>query len=339
MTELREALETAFEESEKEEEEVIEDAVQEPEEKEQEEQKEEEVEEKAEEPEEEEVEEKTEEEVEEVEEEVEEEPEEEEDTTPPPNSWKAAAREQWKDLPKGVKDEVLRREEEIVRGLQGKNDAKKFKEEFDQTIRPFEQFIAADGHTPIESVKNLMQTAAGLRVGTPVQKAQIVAKVINDFGIDIQTLDTILSGQPAPENDVRGVVRQELAPIIQNLEKQREDLRGTNEEKMQNEIDAFMRDPKNEFVNDVVEDMATILDINAARGKELTLAEAYEQACRYNPEIQKVISMRSEKDRVKVKKKAAVSISGSPSGPKAPKTSNDTIRGAIENALESVSDR
>jgi hypothetical protein len=45
----------------------------------------------------------------------------------------------------------------------------------------------------------LLATRAALEVGTPTQKAQLVANLIHQFGVDIASLDNFLANGPAAQ--------------------------------------------------------------------------------------------------------------------------------------------
>ena len=263
---------------------------------------------------------------------------------PAPQSWKPGVREQWAKLPKEVQDEVLRREKNINDILQHTADQRKFMEDFQSTIRPFEPLIASQNATPMEAVKNLMTTAAGLTIGTPQQKAQIVAQVIGQYGVDINMLDQLLAGQaPAvsPEmNAMNQMLEQRLAPMnqfMQNFQHQQENLQQQQATEMDHTLEQF--GASHEFFEDLRLDMADIMELAANRGQTLELEEAYNRAIAMNPEINRVVHARAAQaqaqqrsSQVEQKRAAASSVASAGGGgaPAAP----ETLRGAIEAAFD-----
>ena len=81
--------------------------------------------------------------------------------------------------------------------------------------------------------------------------------------------------------------------------------------------------------------MADILDLAANRNRNMTLQEAYDQACHLNPQIRQIIQARGSQATVQSKRKAGSSIYGTPSG-NGSAASPDSMRHAIENAWENI---
>src|SRR5512139_2636748 len=102
-----------------------------------------------------------------------------------PESWKPQAKEHWNKLPPDVQHEVARREREIVMTLQQTAGARKVAEQFVAAVSPFEMMIRAEGADPISATRELFGQAAILRIGTPAQKAHLVATVVKRFGVPI----------------------------------------------------------------------------------------------------------------------------------------------------------
>src|SRR4030095_11141214 len=112
-----------------------------------------------------------------------------------PASWRPEAREKWAGADPVIRQEVMRREHEMQTVLQDAAAARQFVSAFENVVRPYEMFMRAENASPLQSVQNLMQTAADPRVGTPQHKANLVAGIINNFAIDVAMLDSILAGQ------------------------------------------------------------------------------------------------------------------------------------------------
>jgi hypothetical protein len=208
-------------------------------------------------------------------------------------------REHWGKIPVEAQEEITRREQEVSKALSTSASARKFNDEFYQTVKPFEHLIRASGVHPLQAVQNLMTTAAGLQTGTPAQRANIIANVIKNYGVDIGILDQILSGQQPKvggvPDEVIGAVRREIAPISEFINEVRGG-RAASQERLQQEatqtVEAFSSDPKNEFYNDLKDDIADLLDLAASRGREMSLDEAYNRAAAVHPEISKIVSER-----------------------------------------------
>ena len=261
-----------------------------------------------------------------------------------PVSWKPAAREHWAKIPADAQAEIMRRETEIQNGLRQAAQARHFNDDFNRTVHPFTPMIAASGDSALESVRKLMTTAAGLTIGNPVQKAQLAAGIIKQYGIDISMLDSMLVGEEVqnPEaNQIQQMLQQELAPVRQfmgQIGQQRDGYYQQQEQGMATEIDTFAHDTKNEFFGDVRETMADLMEVSANQGREMDLRTAYDRACMIHPEISSIVSQRQASDSAANTRKAhgkkryaASSISGSPAtggGSDQP----ESLRGALEDA-------
>ena len=238
-----------------------------------------------------------------------------------PVGWSPAAREHWSKLPPEVQAQVNKREKDIANKVQEAALATKGFEEFQNATAPYQQFFAAEGVSAAQATANLMQTAAGLRVGTPQQKASIVREIITNFGVDIGMLDTMLSGQQVAQtgedSHLQTMLQQQLAPIqsfMQEVQQQRQNFQETTSRKAQAELEAFAA--SHEFFEDLRMDMADISDMASRRGQNLSLEECYQRAAQMHPEIGPILAQR-EKARtpttdVAAKKRAASSVSGSP---------------------------
>jgi len=261
----------------------------------------------------------------------------------PPQSWKPAAREHWNKIPAEARAEIQRREKEIQQGLSQSAHARKFGDEFFKVMSPYEGLLRAQGATPLGAVQNLMQTVAGLSMGSTQQKAGLVAGIIKNYGIDIEALSQLLAGaQPKQEDDVTDRVmqrvQQAIAPIQQHIQGQSAQQRhqdAVGEAAAVEFVTEFISDPQNEFAEDLREDMADLLDASARRGKKMTIQQAYKLACDADPSISKIIEQRkaaASKSGVN-RRDAASSLRRSGPNGTDPGTPSD-LRGAVAAAFE-----
>lgn len=271
-----------------------------------------------------------------------------------PASWKPELREHWATLPDGVRSEIYRRESEVQRTLQETAEARKTAEAVMKTIAPYEAFIKAENSNPLQAIDNLMSTAARLRTGTAPELAQLVAGIVNQFGVGrfgnafIEQLDGALAGQTPKvdpqQNAIEQVLNQKLAPVQQMLT-QFQQAQAQQQQMVQqqavNEVEQFLS--KAEFGNDVREDMADILEVAQRRGINMTLQDAYKKAVMMNDNVRSVLTQRVQSQKAQSQtqaaqraRSAAVSVSGAApmGGMQAPVTD---VRSAIEAAIVSTS--
>ena len=268
----------------------------------------------------------------------------------PPVSWKPAIREHWAKLPNDVKAEVMRREGEIQKGLQQASGYRKVAEEYLSTVKPFQPLMQSMGATPSQAIQTVMGTVAQLASGTVNQKAEVIASIISDYGVNVEALDSVLSGQQLPDDPnapLLGQLDEKLEPIYSFMDQ----MQGFNQQqdndvgqKAADDLVAFASDDTNEFFEDVRTVMADYLEVAANNRRVMTLKEAYDRACQDDPEIRKVIAQREAAkraeptgDELAAKRRAASSTTGSPnSGGKLSENASlhDTIAAQFDEAEE-----
>ena len=260
-----------------------------------------------------------------------------------PKAWKPGPREHWDKLPGDVKSEIGRREREISIGMRESAESRRVASEFTTAIQPYMHFIEAEQSTPVQAVKNMMQTAAIFRTGTAQQKAQTAAHIIKNFGVDIPMLDSMLAGNHQSD-PVQRQIQEGLAPVhaLQQQIRQMQQQRAQEiDSSAAQTISQFGADPKNEFFDDVRETMADILDLATQRGQSMGLQTAYDRAIMMHDDISQIVTQRKITEQAgkrsgpaRQARARAVSVTGAPSlGDPSPKS--ESMRDDILNAIDS----
>lgn len=254
----------------------------------------------------------------------------------PPAALPPAAREAWKETPDAVKQHIAENEKRMESMAQKYGADANRARQMDQTLAPYQQLFAINGGAA-QTLPGLLQTASVLQMGSPQQKAQQVAALIKQFGVDIQTLDGMLVGEAPPQEvqqqqQIDQIVNQRIQQYEQAQQQQR---RQQHMHQVQDELQQFASNPQNEFYNDVKADMADILDMAANRNQDMTLEQAYQKAVALHPQISQIMSARQSQQSVSQKRQAASSISGGPGGSPQSAAPNST-RAAIEEAWENA---
>jgi len=260
-----------------------------------------------------------------------------------PQSWRPEAREAWGALPAQVKAEVQRREADVQQVFERTANERKLAQAFHQVYSPYEHMIRGEGSDPITAAGYLFQTAAALRTGSEAQKAAVVADMVKNYRVDIEMLDKAIIGAPVPEGHRQGQ-QQPADPrvdmLFQALQQQNQQNHVDTQQAADGEVWQFASDPAHEFYNDVRETMADLIEVSDRRGIELSLDDAYNQACKLHPEINKVVSQREQAIAAGVAQKrglrarrAASSVSGAPAGAP-PQSGPVSRRQALEDAVD-----
>jgi hypothetical protein len=263
-----------------------------------------------------------------------------------PASWGASVREKWATLPPEVRQEINKRERDFALGMQKNAEAARYAHHVWNTLNPVRPFFAANGMDENRGLQELVQTAATLFGGAPHHKAQAVANIIKQYGVDVQIVDSLLVGEELPpEARHADIIQQEIqkavAPyqqFVQQIQQRQQAQQQQVQQGVMSEVEVFAADPKNEFYREVRMDMADILDLAAKRGVNMTLKEAYDRACLVHPEISKTLEQRRKRRSPERRAAAASSVAGAPAGAP-PSSGAASLRDALDAAWENSAAR
>lgn len=268
---------------------------------------------------------------------------------PPPQSWKPALKAKWSSLEPELRQEIIRRERDILREFGVSSHARKLANDLQEITRPYEGRMRALNVTPLQAVGELLKADYALSTAPPTQKAQFMAKLIKDYGVDIAELDSALAGQQADPTTsrVEQLLQQQLAPVQQFMQQQQQTLEAERQAREQAaiaEIQQMANDHvKYPYFETVRNDMADLIDLNARRGIQLSLADAYAKAVQINPETAPLVRTQTKQVQVQNNRaqkaiQASASVKGAPAGSPTTKGS-DSLRDTIEAAFAQVEGR
>lgn len=257
-----------------------------------------------------------------------------------PQSWGAAVKSKWNELPPEVRAEINKRETDIHQMMTRHDGELRLGRELKDVITPYMPQIQAEGGTPATAIQSLLNTAYQLRTANPGQKAALIGQICQQYGVDLTQIN-----QPAQVDPVMQNVLNELNGLKQTITQQSTLQEQQESVRIQTEINAFAADPKNIYFSDprVKAKMAPLLGSEQAKD----LQEAYDAACWATPEIRTVLMAAQEKeqaekrkDEIAKKKQAAASVTGSPgintpSSTKTPKTVEDDLREVYDDVVGS----
>lgn len=230
-----------------------------------------------------------------------------------PRSFSAESKAAFATLPSHVQQDIVRREREISQGLERVAPMKQHFERFSEVTKPFEPLFQAYGVDGIEAAKNLFSIRAGLEIGTPEQKAQIVAGIIHDFGLDVTMLDNMLVQRGAVQ-PFRPAPAQRPAPLDPRLE---ELLGQVQAAKVAKAEEAVAKVESLPHFEEVREDMADIVEAFHKSGKSISVENAYKRALAMNPDLEPAPAVaptitKSQAAAILASRNAASSVSGGP---------------------------
>lgn len=193
-------------------------------------------------------------------------------TLQPPKTWRPEAAAKFATLPPEVQQEVLKREEDIFKGLESYKADASIGKTLKGIMQPYMQVFQAQGVDPMQQVSGLMRAHVALTTGTPEQKQQFFQHLAKEYGVNL--------GEEAPYIDpqVSGLQKQ-LADLQSRLNGREQQEANEARSKLQAEIDTFASDPAHQYFDEVANDIAGLLRSGAAKD----LKDAYDKAIWANP--------------------------------------------------------
>jgi hypothetical protein len=268
-------------------------------------------------------------------------------TEPPPASWSNEERAAWSTLPEAARKAVLRREGEMNRALQTSATARRRVEALDKLADVYKPLLDSYGVTVEQALPGLLATRAVLEVGTPEQKAQLLANVCADFGLDITLLDTALqqryaNGVPTPRYSGQG--QPDLNKLVEERLNEHPMVKAFNsaqQERARSAIAGVQTQPHFEAVRHT---MADVIDQAKALGRSIDVDSAYRVACQLHgldaPAPAAAAQSVSDAARtLAAARNAAASVSGAPKPTPARKPGEGSLRDELTANLNAASRR
>lgn len=258
-----------------------------------------------------------------------------------PPAWSNSVKAKWPTLDPEIRAEILKREADVHRGFTKNDEERNFGKEMRQIVAPYEAIIRAAGGTIPGAVADVLNTAYILRTADPQTKAQTIAQVCQQYGIDLK-----LVAQPQGEvNPQVAALQQEIRQIRAEQTQRQQQERQQLEQQVLNAVETFGQDPKHPHFRAVSAHMGALMQAGEAKDME----QAYEMAVWARPDLRAQLlaaqtaqqtatqqtRQRTEKARAK-----AVSVRGGPGGYTPPPVNpNASVRESLMSAIEEVNSR
>lgn len=257
-----------------------------------------------------------------------------------PSSWKPEAKEAYLKAERGealtpqeikiLTAEANRRESDYHRGLEEyKGHAQKARS-FEQAIAPYQQTLQQLGMDAPTAINKLLEADHRLRYSDPVAKAQYFQNLAQQYGIDLGQVQNIPQQDPQTQ-----YLMQQLNELRQTQQMWQNSIQEQERSKANHELEQFASSDKTHF-EAVRNDMADLLE----SGKAQSLEQAYEMAIWMRPDVRQTLI---EQQRIEAQKKydeqqrsaraktASVSVKGSsPSS-----GGSQPVKGDLRSILES----
>ena len=235
-----------------------------------------------------------------------------------PVSWNAPARELFAKADPALREYIAQRDAEQQAGVaklkQTYEGKAQFAESMWREIAPYQQLIQKEGGTPETAVRQLLETAAIFRTGSPEQKGAALAQIARTYGVDLnQFANAVTNPQPVAQ-----VIRDpRVDQIEQHLRSMQQAAIQQQQQSLISEIEGFK--PNAPHFDTVREDMAALLET----GRASDLKDAYEKAVWLNPQTRSALQSEQQakqeaerkaasQQQVARARSAAVSVTGAP---------------------------
>ena len=258
--------------------------------------------------------------------------------TAAPSSWSNAAKAKWGALDPELRSEIAKREADVHKGFTKMDEERAFAKEMNRVLAPYEAIIRSTGSTPAGVVQSTLNTIYVLRTADPATKAAAIAKVCEQYGVDLS-----LVSQPPQIDPALSATQHRLAQLEQQLQQQTQMQQQAAENEVLSQIQAFGQDAKHPHFNAVQIEMGALMQA----GRAQTMDEAYEMAIWARADLRgELLAAQAAQQRAQAAQKTqkarakAVSVRGGPGGFQ-PVTSKPgaTVREDLEAAFEEARGR
>lgn len=208
---------------------------------------------------------------------------------PPPSTWRPAAKDKWKDADPVIKEEALKRENDMMKGLAQHAEKSKAYDEVASVVQPYEALIRSKGVSSTQVIQSMLNTYYQLETATPENKKQLIGQLAQNYGVDLG-LETGNN-----ENQAYTALEQRFQSLQQKIDQQQYDAQNRAQDTAASEIQAFATavDENGQLKYPYFENLREEMTIRIkSASRELSLEEAYNDASWSNPETRALMQTK-----------------------------------------------
>lgn len=214
-----------------------------------------------------------------------------------PSTWTKEALAEWASIPPRAQQEILKREEDMHRGIEGYKAAAEMGARASKILEPYAPILAAENIDPFQMLQSFAGNHYLLTRGTEEQKIQLAANLLSGYKIPLAPLLEYIAGQGDDEVDPKyKALEEKIAKLQSGITKDQTAAREAAMTRINKEIDDFAADKE---TNPYFEELADDIQKLFATGQANTLREAYDKAVWSNPAIR-----QKEIDRLTAEKQS-----------------------------------
>jgi hypothetical protein len=187
-----------------------------------------------------------------------------------PSSWAKEQHDNWAKIPKEAQEYVELREKQMLDGIEQYKQGHQQALEMQRVIEPFRGSLQKHGVSETQAIQNLFTHHIALTEGTTEARQAAFVALGQNLGL--------IPNEGQPPVDQRTQELQQRLERIERQEQQRaQQAQAQSYSKIEQEVNAFASDPKNEYFDEVADDVVTLLKTG------IDLQSAYEKAVWANP--------------------------------------------------------
>ena len=265
-----------------------------------------------------------------------------------PKSLRLELKEHWEKAPPELQQAFAQRDADYEKGITSYKQRDAEARAITELFQPYEWMLRNENTTPAQAIGPLLQTAALLRTGTPHQKSQAVAQLIQQFQIPLDQVAAYFGGEAPPQQDSHyNQLAQQVQQLTQHITQSQYEAQKQNENRALSVIQQFASDPANTHFEVVQDRMLSLLQAPQVLGDISHMSEreklqvAYDTAVRLDPQLAQSLFAQQQQsyaaqNQVQKAKQAAVQVRGAPGAAISGAVNQMDRRAVIANALRQV---
>ena len=186
----------------------------------------------------------------------------------PPKSWHSDYHAQYGTADPKLREYIHKREEQALAGIRKYAKEAEFGTKLREKMQPFEPLFQQYGVDPIQAFDSLLRVHVGLTHGDANQRKEWAKYLAENYN-----LQELLG--PGQQND------QTISELRQQLGRLETTLYADKRTKVEAEVQSFASDPKNEYFNELYDDICAAIQ----KGVASNISQAYEYAQWQNPGV------------------------------------------------------
>jgi len=209
-----------------------------------------------------------------------------------PRTWRKEAAEAFSSLPALVQAEIVKREQDIFRGIEQYKSHAQVGQVFDEALKTFVPLFQRFNLNPADAAKRALTAHFNLTLSSPTTRVNIDNSLLSDYGISIESLggsaptlgpDGQLLGPTGPslmEQEIQHL-RAQLSQVSETTTMMQRRHAEQIHSQVRVDVEKFASDPANLYFNELTADMEQLI----RSGAVTDLPAAYERAIWLNPAV------------------------------------------------------